>query len=85
VLVRAGLPELPSALSFVVAGLALALAIWRAPRTPAGFCMGMAVVLLAFFLFSKQAFMHYYFLVIALLACAVAATDQDPGPEVASS
>lgn len=84
VIVRAGGPELPSVLSFLVAGLAMALVLWRAPRTPAGFSIGMAVVLLAFFLFSKQAFMHYYFLVVAMLACGVAATDLDPGIEPAA-
>lgn len=81
VIVRAGGPELPSALSFGVAALAMAFVLWKAPRTPAGFCIGMAVVLLAFFLFSKQAFMHYYFLVIAILACAVAASDIEPGSQ----
>lgn len=81
IIYRAGGPELPSVLSFAVAGLAMAFVVWRAPRTPAGFCIGMAVVLLAFFLFSKQAFMHYYFLVLAILACAVAATDLGPEPD----
>lgn len=78
VIYRAGGPELPAILSFAVAGVAMAFVLWKAPRTPAGFCIGMAVVLLAFFLFSKQAFMHYYFLVLAILACAVAASDLGP-------
>lgn len=81
VIYRAGGPELPSVLSFAVAGLAMTFVIWKAPRTPAGFCIGMAVVLLAFFLFSKQAFMHYYYLVLAILACSVAASDTRLAPD----
>lgn len=82
---RAGGPELPSGISFVVAAAAMALVLWKAPRTPTGFCVGMAVVLLAFFLFSKQAFMHYYFLVLAMLACGVAAANLEPQPDVRTS
>jgi len=56
---------------------------WRAPRTPAGFGAGSAFVLIAFFLFSKQAFLHYYFLPLVGLAIAVAVTAVEIEPRVA--
>lgn len=71
-LYRAGLPELPSIIGFALAAIAIAFAWWRANRTPAGFCVAAAVVLVVFFLFSKQAFMHYYFIPLAALACGIA-------------
>jgi hypothetical protein len=66
--------RLPSQLlSFVVLGLALLL-FWRyGTRSPSGFVTAMALGLELFFAFSKQAFCNYYFLVIGLLCCALAA------------
>jgi hypothetical protein len=72
---RAGFPELPSVLAFVAAGGAFLFVLWRAVRTPSGFCVAAAVLLMVFFLFSKQAFYHYYFLTLAALACGLAATE----------
>jgi hypothetical protein len=51
----------------------IAMALWRAPRTPAGFAAAVAVTFTVFFAFSKQAFGNYYFFVIGALACALAA------------
>lgn len=65
---------LPSA----VASLAvLAVALWRSPRSPAGFAASLALLSLAFFAFNKQAFCNYYFFVIGALCCAIAASAAD--------
>lgn len=58
-----------------LAGLAIALR--RAPRTPAGFAASLGLILLGFFAFNKQAFCNYYFFAIAALCAAVAAVDPD--------
>jgi hypothetical protein len=78
VLARAGLGSLPGWIGFALAGLVLVLVAWRAPRTPAGFCGGAAVVLMVFFLFGKQAFLHYYFLPLVALAIGLAIADAEP-------
>ena len=69
---RAGGPELPSAISVLAALGAMALVVWRGSRSVAGVIGGTGFVLLVFFVFAKQAFLHYYYLVSALLACAIA-------------
>ena len=61
-------------LSFAAAGMATILALWRCPRTAAGFSAGFALVFFAFFATSKQAFCNYYALVLAGMCCAIAAT-----------
>jgi hypothetical protein len=66
--------EPPSALiSFVVAAAASIVALWRLPRTPAGFAMAIAVTFFGFFAFNKQAFANYYFFVVGALYATVAA------------
>jgi hypothetical protein len=67
-------PRLPTGLAFIAATAALALALWRAARTPAGFAAAAALVYFAFFAFNKQAFCNYYFFVIGALCCTIAAT-----------
>jgi len=64
---------------FVMMFAAMALVIWKAPRTAAGFAAGGGLILLAFFAFNKQAFCNYYFVVIGALWCAVAASRGRPG------
>ena len=66
--------QLPSQfLSYIVLGAALLL-IWRyGSRSPAGFAAALALCLGLFFAFSKQAFCNYYFLVVGMLCCALAA------------
>jgi hypothetical protein len=65
----------PSALVAVVAmSAASALALWRSPKTPAGFAAAIAVMFLAFFAFNKQAFCNYYFFVIGAFAVSLAAS-----------
>ena len=55
--------------------LAVALALWRLPRSPAGFAAAVALIFLVFFAFNKQAFCNYYLFVIGALCAAVAAVD----------
>lgn len=68
--VRGGQP--PAWIGFIAAVAALAAAIRWCPRTVSGFCAALAIVLLAFIGFGKQAFANYYLLVIAAAACGVA-------------
>ena len=68
-----GHPQPSSALAFVAASLATGLALWRLPRTAAGFAFAVAVTLFVFFAFNKQAFCNYYFAVIGAFAVALAA------------
>jgi len=63
----------PSLVAFAVAAAASILALWRLPRTPAGFAMAIAVTFFAFFVFNKQAFCNYYFFVVGALCATVAA------------
>jgi hypothetical protein len=63
----------PSLVAFLAAGLASGLALWRLPRTPAGFSAAIATTFFAFFVFNKQAFANYYFFVIGALYVTVAA------------
>ncbi|HEX8911391.1 MAG TPA: hypothetical protein VF796_03450 [Humisphaera sp.] len=74
---RMGVTDPPAVLGFVALAAAQALALWRAPRTPAGFAAAVALALLAFFAFSKQAFANYYFLVAVAAAVALAAAGRD--------
>ena len=64
--------------AFVLAPLALAVGLWRAPRTPAGFALAVALTFLVFFAFNKQAFVNYYFFLVGALCCALAAAGPEP-------
>ncbi|MDQ3440995.1 MAG: hypothetical protein M3478_11675, partial [Planctomycetota bacterium] len=78
----------PTALAFVAMALATALVLWRAPRTPAGFALAVALACAAFFAFGKQAFLNNYYLVVAALWCAVAVArggDETTVPEAVTS
>ena len=76
---RGALP--PAWTCFAAAGAAGLLALWRCPRTPAGFATGVALVFFAFFATGKQAFCNYYAFVLAALCCALAATPGFPRPK----
>lgn len=58
-------------LSFVLLLACAGLALWRAPRNPAGFCAGVSLMFLTFFAFNKQAFCNYYYFVVGALCCAL--------------
>jgi hypothetical protein len=75
-LFRAGWWVPPTWLGFILAGAMVVVVLIRAQRTPASFALGSASVLLIFFLFSKVAFMNYYFVAMVALLCAVAATER---------
>jgi hypothetical protein len=77
-----GAPPFGTGVAFAVAAAVGALALWRLPRTPAGYALGVAALFLAFFVLNKQAFANYYFFVIGALCVAVAATDavEEPWP-----
>jgi hypothetical protein len=66
---------------FVAMLIGMAVALWRCPRTPAGFAAALALIYLPFIAFNKQAFANYYLFVIATLCCAVAAM---PDPTAAN-
>jgi hypothetical protein len=73
-LARAGAPPLHF-VSWLLAPAALAVALWRAPCTPAGFSAAVALVFLVLFAFGKQAFCNYYFFVLGALCAAIASAD----------
>jgi hypothetical protein len=75
----------PAWVAFVALAAVQALALWRAPRTPAGFAVATGASLLAFFAFNKQAFANYYFLVIGALACGLAAAGESGPAKVAAA
>ncbi|EPX62674.1 hypothetical protein D187_008862 [Cystobacter fuscus DSM 2262] len=63
----------PPLLGFVAVLPVIGLALWRAPRTPAGFALAVGLLIMIFFAFSKQAFCNYYYFIVAALCCALAA------------
>jgi hypothetical protein len=68
--------EMPKWLHKGVPLLLATLVVLRAPRTPSGFAWCGSVLYLIFFLF-RQGFCNYYYLVIGLLALAIAAARSD--------
>lgn len=71
--VSQGSDPIPEHYVFIAAACAIALALWRSPRTAAGFCGAVSLTYLGFFTFAKQAFCNYYYFVIGALCCAIAA------------
>ncbi len=68
-----GHPQPSTAIPFTIAAAAAALAVWRLPRTAAGFCASLALTFFVFFALNKQAFANYYFFVLGTLYATVAA------------
>jgi hypothetical protein len=66
---------LGSSVGVAAALTGLALSLWRAPRTGAGFAGALALTFLLFFAVAKQAFWNYYFFVFSTIACALGARD----------
>jgi hypothetical protein len=52
--------------------VAMGLALWKAPRTAAGFASAVALAYVALFAVAPLAFCNYYFFIIGALCCAVA-------------
>jgi hypothetical protein len=66
--------KLAVAAAFAAALVAIALALWRADRSPAGFAGAVALTYVIFIALNKQAFANYYYFVIGTLWCAVGAS-----------
>lgn len=64
--------------AFVAAAVVIGLALWRMPRTPAGFALALSATFLIFFAFNKQSFCNYYFFIIGSLCVAIAASQPTP-------
>lgn len=75
-----GPPPFGTGVAFGAAAVVGGLALWRLPRTPAGYALGVAALFLAFFVLNKQAFANYYFFVVGALCVAVAATESVEEP-----
>lgn len=74
----------PGALGLLTAGLVAALVLWRGPRQRSDVPLAAAAILLALVLFTKQAFLNYYWLVLAfLMLSAVLASGEDQPVAVA--
>lgn len=56
------------------------LIVKRSPRTPAGFAGATALLYFVFFLFGRQAFINYYFVIFSALCGAVAVAKLDDAP-----
>jgi hypothetical protein len=85
---REGQPPITPSVAFLAAAVGLGLAWWKAPRTPAGFAGGVALVFLLFLAFGKQSFWNYDLLPLGALLLAVAADDggaADDGEEATCS
>jgi len=78
--VSQGHPQPPVWVAFVGVAVASALALWRAPRTPAGFAASIAFVYGVFFALNKQAFSNYYYFVVGALCVALAAHSRTSAP-----
>ena len=78
-LARLGLWVPPVWLGLAVAGAIFVVVMRKAARTPTGFALASAVVLMGLFLFTRNAFMNYYFAVMVALLCGVAASEAADG------
>ncbi len=78
--VAQGNAQPPVWVAFVGVAVASAVALWRAPRTPAGFAVSIAFVYGVFFALNKQAFSNYYYLVVGALCVALAAQSRTSAP-----
>jgi hypothetical protein len=74
---RAGWGMGSLAWSLVAACAALLIGLLRTPNTPAGLAASLALSWMVMFAFGSKAFCNYYFFVIGVLCCAVAATGQN--------
>lgn len=79
--VSRGHEQPPVWIAFAAVAVVIALALWCAPRTPAGFAGAIALVYGVFFAFNKQAFANYYYFVVGALCITVAAhVPVEPAP-----
>ena len=76
---RLGLWGPPVWVGIAVAGAIFVVVMRKAARTPSGFALASAVVLTGLFLFTRNAFMNYYFAAMVALLCGVAASEHAEG------
>jgi hypothetical protein len=79
--VRQGWPAGSYVWAIAAALIALAVAMWRTPNTPAGFCASLALATFATFAFGSKAFCNYYFFVIGAICCTLGAALSQPQQE----
>jgi len=70
----------PGWLCLALFALAVALALWRAPRGPQGFCAGAALAFALFFGFAKQSFENYLLFAIGCALWTAALATQEGSP-----
>jgi hypothetical protein len=68
----------PFWLCFVALFLCAILTVWRNPRGVGGFVTAFALTYYSFFVFNKQAFANYYYLVLGALCCAIVFVRENP-------
>lgn len=68
------------ALTLGVLATAIGLAVWRSPRTPAGFASALLLLYFAFFAFGAHAFCNHYYFIIGILCVAASASRLTPDP-----
>lgn len=71
----------PTWLGAPIALAAIALVLWKMPRSPAAFAAGFTLVTTIFFAFSKQAFCNYYYFTIATACWSIAAASSPSAQE----
>lgn len=67
---RLGGPEVPALVAIITMFVTAAALAMYSRRTPVSFAAASAILFMAFFLMSKQAFLNYYFFVFTLIALA---------------
>ena len=67
--------RIPGWVPFLLTAAAIVFVVRKAPATTTAICSAVAFVLIVFFVFNKNAFCNYYYLIIGALACAIATAD----------
>lgn len=77
-LVKHGFSPVPQWLIAAAVLATIVFALMKAPRTPSGFAVSLALVSLVFFVANKQAFCNYYFFSAGALCLGIASAGRDP-------
>jgi hypothetical protein len=67
--------RIPGWVPFLLTAAAIVFVVRKAPATTTAISSAVAFVLIVFFVFNKNAFCNYYYLIIGALACAIATAD----------
>jgi hypothetical protein len=76
--------RLPGWVPFLLTAVAIGFVIRKAPQTTSESFSAFALIMIVLFVFNKQAFCNYYYLVLAALAVAIAVADVDNAQSAAS-